>query len=166
MNSNFCGKCGASNAGQNRFCLQCGLNLEPVNQPVNPFGQPAQFQPNAPQTPNYAAQNAYQPPINNSTPFQPNYGAPNNFTPPPNNNFQSPSIQATPLSQTVESQKTGIGGKILSVLGTLFVGFILLLKFGVIFLRLGGLGGAWLLVAAVLIIIVFAVISLVKKLVK
>jgi len=88
------------------------------------------------------------------------------FTPPSNNNFQTPSVQAAPLSQTVESQKTGIGGKILSVLGTLFVGFILLLKFGVIFLRLGGLGGAWLLVAAVLIIIVFAVISLVKRLVK
>jgi hypothetical protein len=163
MNSNFCGKCGASNAGQNRFCLQCGLNLEPVNQAVNPFGQPAQFQQNAPPTPNYAAQNAYQPQVNNSAPFQPNYSAPNNFTPPPNNNFQSPFVQAPPLSQTVESQKKGIGGKILSILGTLFVGFILLLKFGVIFLRLGRLGGIWIVIGGVLIVGVWLVASLIKR---
>lgn len=157
MISRFCGKCGTSNTGQNSFCLQCGQQLETTNQPADSFRQPAAFQPSPPTAPPFELKN---PPPNFSSPFQPNFGSPNSFTPP--NNFQSPaSSSAMTLSQN--TQKKGIGGKILSALGALAVGLYVLLKGSLILWRLGSFGGIGLILVVGLIIAVFVVISLVRK---
>ncbi len=177
MKSKFCGKCGATNAEQMSFCLQCGQNLEveTVNQPNNqfeqskPFEKPPPFSPNQSQ-PNYSAQNANPPPVNNFPPansgfqpFQQNFNPPNNFSPPNNSGFQPPAFQQTSLPQSAAAPKTGIGTKILSGFGALLVGLLFLLKGGFVLLRLGRLGGIGLVVGIVLIIAVIGIVSLVKK---
>ncbi|MEP6903745.1 MAG: hypothetical protein ABJA66_18625 [Actinomycetota bacterium] len=176
MKSKFCGKCGATNAEQMSFCLQCGQNLEveTVNQPNNQFGpnkqfeQPSPFAPNQPQ-PTFAAQNA-NPPVNNFPPansgfppFQQNFNSPNNFPPPNNPGFQPPAFQQMPVPQTAAAPQKGIGTKIFSGLGAVLVGLFFLLKGGFVLLRLGRLGGIGLVIAIVLIIAVIGIVSFVKK---
>ncbi len=179
MKSKFCGKCGATNAEQMSFCLQCGQNLEveTVNQPNNQFGQikqfeqsPPPFSANQPPPPNYAAQNANPPPVNNFPsansgfpPFQQNFNSPNNFSPPNNPGFQPPAFQQTPLPQTSIAPQKGIGTKIFSALGAVLVGLFFLLKGGFVLLRAGRLGGIGLVVTIVLIIAVIGIVSLVKR---
>ncbi|MBS1794705.1 MAG: hypothetical protein JSS81_12670 [Acidobacteria bacterium] len=161
MNSNFCGKCGATNAGQHNFCLQCGAALGVANTPSNAsFQSPNAFQPPAsnqyqtPPTNRYQtpATNQYQTPV---SPFQPN------AAPPPV--FQAPPAPPMPLSQTVETQKRGFGGKITGVLGGLAVAGYFLLKGGFVFLRLGRIGGIGLVVVAVLILGLWGVIALIRR---
>lgn len=154
MNSEFCGKCGATNAGQTAFCMQCGANLV-KNEPQPNFSGQTPWSAPSPPPSNYMPQ----------TPFQTLPA--NNFSP-PNAGFQQPfqqssSFQQTPLASTAASQKTGIGSKILSALGVLLVGAILFLKFGFVLLRAGRLGGIGLVAIIFLVIVAIGVFSLIRR---
>lgn len=172
MNSKFCGKCGTTNAAQTSFCIQCGENLvksEPPpsfgGQSPSTGGQPANFAPPSqfsPPPPNFqAAQNNYVPP---NAGFQP----PQQFQ---QSQFQQPQFQPSqqqqqfqePANYKPEPQKSGIGSKIVSVLGILAVGAFFLLKFGFVLARAGRLGGIGLVAVIFLVIVAVGVYSLIKR---
>ncbi|MGI8467912.1 MAG: hypothetical protein ACR2N3_05615 [Pyrinomonadaceae bacterium] len=170
MNSKFCGRCGATNADQTKFCSQCGENLEIAAPPASNYAQPPAFSPNQFQPPP-----SFAPSANNFSTAQsgfsqspPSFVAPDNFAP-PNVGFQpppfqqSPQFQQSPLASTVASQKTGIGSKIASALGMLIVGFILFIKFGFILFRAGSFGGIWLVGIVFVVIVVIAIFNFARR---
>ena len=170
MIGQFCGKCGKVNTAQMNFCLECGQNLVIENQTPPVINPPTQSTPNQGQQ-NFSPSNFSSP--GSYTPFQEKdfQSLPSSYTPfQQNSDFQSGSTPPTkfehppmPLSDTVSEQKKGSGGKIISILGVLGGSLFLILKFGVVFLRVGKFGIVGFAIVGGIVVVVVAVVFILKR---
>ena len=172
MNGQFCGKCGKVNTAQMNFCLECGQSLvienqtPPVINPPTPFSPPQEqqkfSQSNFPSPGSYAPfqENKFQSLPSSYTPFQQNTDFQSGAMPPAK--FEHPNAPM-PLSDTVSGQKKGAGGKIVSILGVIGGSLFLILKFGIVFLRVGRFGIVGFAIVGGIVVVVVAVGFILKR---
>ena len=172
MIGQFCGKCGKVNTAQMNFCLECGQSLVVENQTPPVINPPTQFSPNQVQQnfspSNFSSPSSYTPFQEKDfqslpasyTPFQQNFDFQSGATPPAKFEHPAPPM---PLSETVSGQKKGAGGKIISILGVLGGSLFLILKFGVVFLRVGKFGIVGFAIVGGIVVVVVAVGFILKR---